>query len=474
MNILKNIRRGIDMLINGSTAVDKLGVTPITSDIMSANMSKWRGYYLQGGDASEGAKLGLPAQIAGEIARLMLLEFEVQDVEDSERWKLVKTSIDRVLSDLAPELEKGLAVGGLFIKPYVNSESVAINLIPQDEVIVFDVNDDKVITGAAFVETIIRNDKVYTRLESHYLNGTELTISNQAYSSKDSSNPYADSISLDVVPEWAMLEPEVTLQNVAAPLYGYFKVSIGNNIDPDSPLGISVYSRAMSLIPEADRQFSRMVWEYEATEAAVHVSSDAMKSRRSKDGTFKSAMPEGKERLYRTVESSGLDAGTIIDVYSPAIRDTNYITGLNQILMLIEAQTGLTRGTLSNDKMTDSYSNELELKLTRNRAENTIHSEQKNLAKAINDTIVAIYALLDVYTIGAGDMPEADTFVKFGDSIIIDDTSRLEAMRQDVNDGILPKWKYIQEKYNTTEEEAKELATSAGDADPVAGLFGNN
>lgn len=483
MGLIKSIKRGITMLFNQehSTTADKLGVTPLTTDRMSGLMKQWREYYQNGGRIIPDPEnenqalptLCLPAQIAGEISRLMLLEFEINDIEETERWSLIKKSLDDLILDLAPELEKALAIGGMFIKPYITPEAtVAINLIPQDQVIVFDMNDDKVITGAAFVETIMRNNRIYTRLESHELNGQTLTIINRAFKSKESSNPYDQEIPLEAVPEWAALEPEIVMGNIPAPLYGYFKVATGNNIEPESPLGISCYARAMPLIPEADRQFNRMLWEFEATEAAVHISADAMKPKRKKDGTFTSSLPKGKERLYRTIESSALASSDTLAIYAPAIREGNYVNGLNQVLMTIEGLVGLTRGTISNDKMTDSYSNELELKLTRNRAENTIRAEQKNLEKAVIATIVAINTLLDSYGIAAGTLPDTADFVKFGDSIIIDDTSRLESMRQDVNDGMLPKWKYIQEKYNTTEEEAKSLAAEAGDADPVAGLFG--
>lgn len=85
----------------------------------------------------------------------------------------------------------------------------------------------------------------------------------------------------------------MVINNIEKPLFVYVKVPRANNIDPASPLGASVYSRAIEIIEQADRQYSRILWEYEATEAAVHASADLFDT----DKKGKPVMPQGREQL---------------------------------------------------------------------------------------------------------------------------------------------------------------------------------
>lgn len=102
-------------------------------------------------------------------------------------------------------------------------------------------------------------------------------------------------------------------------------------------MGVSVYARAVNLIKEADRQYSRTIWEYEGSELAIDVDLSMLKNGEE--------IPEGKERIFRM-----LDAGEdgFYKVYSPAIRDENLFNGLNKILQRIEFNCGLAYGTLSD------------------------------------------------------------------------------------------------------------------------------
>ena len=52
-------------------------------------------------------------------------------------------------------------------------------------------------------------------------------------------------VPLSAVPEWANLEEAVTILHVKKPLFAYFKIPNANNVDDSSPLGVSVYSRAV-------------------------------------------------------------------------------------------------------------------------------------------------------------------------------------------------------------------------------------
>lgn len=80
------------------------------------------------------------------------------------------------------------------------------------------------------------------------------------------------------VPKWSELAQEMTFSGIDKLPFGYFKVPLGNNQDSESPLGASVFSRAVEHIQEADRRYSQINWEYESKETAVqHCTEPVMK-----------------------------------------------------------------------------------------------------------------------------------------------------------------------------------------------------
>ena len=45
---------------------------------------------------------------------------------------------------------------------------------------------------------------------------------------------------------------------------------LANNIDTSSPLGASIYSRAVDLIKQADQQWTDFLWEFESGKRALY------------------------------------------------------------------------------------------------------------------------------------------------------------------------------------------------------------
>ena len=76
-------------------------------------------------------------------------------------------------------------------------------------------------------------------------------IRNYAFVSDNSDN-IGRRISLTDVPEWADLQEEVSIGNAKRPLFSYFKMPGANNIDSGSPLGVSVFARAVAFKQEND------------------------------------------------------------------------------------------------------------------------------------------------------------------------------------------------------------------------------
>ena len=244
--------------------------------------------------------LGLPAAIAGEIARLTTVELE-SSITGSARADYLQGEYERVLNELRSQVETAAAGGGLVFKPYVDGERIAVDCVPAWRFLPTAFNSRGEVTGAVFVEQVTKGKTYYTRMEHHQLTDDGYTIRNLAYSSL-SQGTLGNPCSLAAVDEWADLEPELTIRykDGTAPegvLFAYFRLPFSNTVDPESPLGVSVYSRAVGLIREADRQYSRILWEYEGSELAIDASQGALQVS-GPDGR-PATLPPRSKRLFR-------------------------------------------------------------------------------------------------------------------------------------------------------------------------------
>ena len=213
----------------------------------------------------------IPATIAEEMARLVLTEFELS-VTGSPMADFINDQLKRELSDLDIQVERYCAEGGIVLKPYVSvgmdgqPNKIEIDFVEADKFYPTAFTSKGEIMSAIFLQHKRMGEYLYTRLEYHEFSGNSVTIVNKAYRSEKIASytddeeptinqPFDEEVSLSEVDEWAGLSEEpVTINNIEKPLFVYIKVAKSNNIDRSSPLGVSIYSKAIELIHEADRR----------------------------------------------------------------------------------------------------------------------------------------------------------------------------------------------------------------------------
>ena len=323
----------------------------------------------------------------------------------------------------------------------------------------FDANG-KVIE-AAFVQT--KSDKakerVYIRLEYHKLEKRTVTVENLAFESTDmslansnnikSASHLGKQIPLTAVPEWASLRPKTVIEGVDRLLFAYFRMPEANTVDPYSPLGVSGYSRVIQLIKDADMQYSRLLWEYEAGEMAIDVDRDALKFFTDPKGEGYTVLPEKQQRLFRKVDLNQEDT---YNVFAPALRDQSIVHGLNTIFMRIEDCTGLSRGTLS-DVNTQEAKTATELKILKQRS----FATNADIQMALQDALTDVVYVMDVYCTLYDVTPPGEYEVSFewDDSILVDSESELSKRITLMQNGLASKLETRMWYFGETENQAR-------------------
>lgn len=385
--------------------------------------------------------LGLPAIIASEIAMLATIEAKCE-ITGSARADYLNEQFKRIYSRLRTAAEYGCKGGGLAFKPYITKDGqLRCEFVHSDN---FYPLDDE-LKSAVFTESLTIDNTTYTRFEIHTYEGDILSIRNEAYKGES-----LVSVPLSSVPEWAELESEIFIRDAKRPLFAYFSVPFANNIDPASPLGVSVYARATDLIKEADEQYSRLLWEFEGGTLAVDVDTTAFNG--TLDGQ-PARLPKLEKRLFRRHAYDGGGAETFYNVFSPALRDSSYINGLNSILRKIEDACGLSHGTFSDSQ--NEAKTATEIRIQRQRTYATVSDIQKSLEQALKDLIEVYDIYCDLY--GLAPKGEYEAAFAWDDSIIIDASQEQAIMLSEVQANILNKTQYLMKRYGVTEEAAKEM-----------------
>lgn len=421
---------GYDMAMssNMATAIE------IWSDLME-NHPAWATEDVHGNE--------IPATVASEVARLTVLEFESNVINDD----YINEIYHEVIKNLGQYLEFAVGKGGMILKPYIQGDEIIVSCIQADSFFPIRYNADTIST-CAFLEQFREGKEIFTRVEIWDFDGSQLEIINKAYKSTQ-ENRLGNEIELASVEQWADINPSATFDCDRMPL-GYFRTPLANTVDNSSPLGISIFHRGIQDIARADRMLSEIDWEYKSKESAIHISDSLLKTNDAGQKVY----PEGGKRLYRVLDYfTGATDKPLLETFSPDIRDTALFNGLNSIYKAIELKCYLSYGVLSDPNNTDKTAEEI--KMSKQRSFTIVSRCQETLETCLMDMLNGIKFWGNL--IGRVPLIDLDVSFSWGDSVLTDKDKDRQIMLQEVSGGIRTKESYLMEVYGLTEEEAKAI-----------------
>ncbi len=434
--------------------------TPLSTEMQTA-LDTWYNMYLNKADwlkPDTVRSLNLPSFICAELSRQVTLEMkwsitgknkngDTQDANGEDitnpRAEYLKTEFAKCIAALRQKLEIGCAAGGMVIKPYPKGKHIFFDWTMDWALYPIAFDDDGNLSDVIFRDTFTEGKTFYTRLERHTVEGDGVKITQRAFKSAI-RDMIGVEISLSEVPQWAELEPEATVQNTDGQMFGWYKVAAANNIDVECPMGASAFAKAVGTIEQADLQYSRLLWEYEASEMAIDVDPTVL---RPKKVNGEAEMPHLNERLFRSVDLGNDDT---YNVFAPAIRDASLLNGLNQLFMRIEDQVGFARGMISDAN--SEARTATELRIVKQRSYATVADNQKALEACLKDVIRTMDKYATMYKLA----PEGDYDVSFewDDSIITDTEQQMNERLLLYNNGLLGKAEFREWYFGETEAQA--------------------
>jgi A118 family predicted phage portal protein len=403
--------------------------------------------------------LNLAAAIAGEIARAVTIEMKVE-LTGGPRADYLTEQFARVIDQLREQVEKGVAKGGLVMKPYVDEANIAVDFVQADMFYPVSFDNNGNITACVFADQKTIGQSYYTRLEMHRMVELGCEVRNLVFKST-TRDTLGNQVPLETVSEWADLVPEALITGVERPLFAYFRYPAANNLDATSPLGVSCYSRVTEMIQQADVQWSNVLWEFESGQRALYV--DMLAFGKSADG--KPILPN--KRLYRAIDAGGQE-DALFKEWSPTLRQTDLIAGLDAILKRIEFTVGLAYGTLSDPNLVEKTATEIAT--ARQRSYATITDTQKALQVALEQLLWA----MDIWAT-IGNLAPRGTYqatFDFDDSVVVDRDAQFQQDLRLVQSGIMSKVEFRMRNFKEPEPVARAAIAEVKAEQPQETMFG--
>ena len=265
--------------------------------------------------------------------------------------------------------------------------------------------DNAEITEGVFISRTAKGGYYYTRLEWHRWDGLTYTITNQLYRAPmfRNNNPKEPQdilgMRVPLAEIYPLLDEETTVEGVEKSLFSYFRTPTANNIDDNSPLGVSIYANAMETLHALDITFDSFVREFRLGKKRIIVPARMIKTVIDPQTGEQRRYFDATDETYEALSTDDPDSLKIQD-NSVELRVEEHVAAMNAFLNIFCLQIGLSAGTFSFDAKS-GLKTATEVVSENSKTYKTVKNFQNMLRPAIVrlvDNIIAVASLYDMTT----------------------------------------------------------------------------
>lgn len=370
--------------------------------------------------------------------------------------------MQKVANDLIKRLPETVSnaarLGGMVIK----YNGANWDFLLQGEFWITAVDGDRNVVGAIFPEYITKGTDQYTRLEYHRFEGDLYVVTNKAFrdrSMNSDKHNLGSEVPLNSVEEWAGMREETKISGMEKPLFGFFRLPGANTFDPDSPLGVSVFSNAITELKSIDVGVSRINDEIEDSKHITFVGQTVVKQA----GNRNIKLPRFVKGLGTGLNDNDTSA---IHEHTPTLLTEERIRGVNFFLSMAGVKCGFSEGVFVLDGQRGVIT-ATQVESDDRDTIQTIKNDRDALQAAIEQALYGADVLASLTNLAP--KGEFDVAFSFGDITYNYEEDKAN-WKYYVSQGWIPAWKYLVKFEKMTEEEAKALTSEAAAA-KEPGLF---
>lgn len=394
--------------------------------------------------------------------------------------------VQKVLKDNAfvtkmqEHIEQSLALGGgalkvwaeadyLDGKPVPGSEHIEIGYAMADQFVPTAWTNAKVTEGV-FISREAKDGYYYTRLEWHKWNGKTYVIENELYRSeiKEVMNAEGEKEPQDILGYryplqsiYPFLNESTALEYVEDTLFAYYRTAIANNIDDNSPLGVSIYANALATLHALDVCYDSFMREFTLGKKRIIVPASAVKTVVDPNSGQFCRYFDANDEVYEALATDDTEQLKIQD-NSVELRVDEHISAINAFLSVLCLQIGFSAGTFTFDQH-QGLKTATEVISENSKTYKTIKSHQTQIKAAIERIVHGIINVAELYDIEFEGQKISslvsdgyEVKVNFDDSILQDRQTNINEGIMLMNNGLMSKMTYMTKILGMTDEEAKQ------------------
>lgn len=392
-------------------------------------------------------KLGMAKKVCEDWANLLLNEKVAIKAGNYEKRLQKVLDNNNFLVRANQLIEMAFALGTGAIVEYLDGEEVMIDYIRADMIYPLSWDNGDIIECAfGSIRVIDGNEVIY--LQIHRKGKMEGGEDAELYYIENKYIDRKESKELDPPEGVIPLVPT----NYDKPLFQIITPNICNNIDLDSPLGVSVFANAIDQLKGCDLVYDSYMNEFVLGRKRILVPISFAKMQMEKDGVAAPAF-DASDTVYYQMPGDR-DSNLKLTEVDMSIRANEHELAVQRSLDVLALKTGLGTGRYQFDSSgvktaTEVISDKSDL----------YQNQQKN-AIVVNAALVGMVKAVAYLDAGI----DPDVTIDFDDSIIEDTNTTIDRNIKLVQGGLRSKLMAIMEINKCTEEEAlKELKRIAGD-----------
>lgn len=402
-------------------------------------------------------------------------EGEAQPLDDFVHDVLTKNAF---WTKMQEHIEQSLALGGGAIKVWYEERRDADgNVIPDSGEIklgfcmadqfVPTAWDNAKVTEGVFISRQAKGGYYYTRLEWHKWNGLTYWIENELYRTeiKESPNP-ASAEPQDILgfryplgEIYPFLNEATALEGLSGSLFAYYRTAQANNLDDNSPLGVSIYANAMSTLKALDICYDSFIREFVLGKKRIIVPAQCINTVVDPETGEMRRYFDASNEVYEALSVDNLDALKISD-NTVELRVEEHVAAINAFLSILCLQLGFSAGTFTFDRA-QGLKTATEVISENSKTYKTIKGHQLQIKAAIDQVVNAIIQVASLYDVQWNGKSIRTLAAQPWESKVVFDDSILQDRQTNINEGVLlcgnglmSKKRFLVETMGMTEDEA--------------------
>ena len=296
--------------------------------------------------------------------------------------------------------------------------------------------DNGIIRECAFVSRKRVDDREYTYIQVHRLNGGEYDIENHLYD--------ADEVPLTSVRGFETIPPVVHTGS-DKPQFVIDRLNIANS-DEENPMGVAVFAYAIDQLKSIDITYDSYVNEFVLGKKRIVVQPEATKDINGRPVFDK------RETVYYVLPEDRAADGNILQQVDMTLRTAEFNTGMQDMLNVLSSKCGFGENHYKFDQTSIATATQV---ISENSTMfNTIRKHEIILREAITNLCRTLLRMGYRY-MGAELDENIEISIDFDDSIIEDKQADFNRDKIMLDSGIMNDWEFRMRWMNEDEATAK-------------------